>query len=88
MEPNETPVFISYSRKDKELVASCVELLCSTGAKVFRDEDSIPKGAEWRPFIEESISNARVVLVFWCIHSRRSLEVAMEWKQAVREKKR
>ena len=81
-------IFVSYSRRDAELIGPIVKLLRTTGTKIFRDEDSIEPGEEWRVAISESIEDARSVLVFWCEHSSESTEVRREWRQAVDAGKR
>lgn len=83
MNRSKTRVFISYSRADEALVTPIVKLMRAIGNSVFQDVDSIQPGMKWRTVIEESIDNALIVLVFWCSHSKKSLEVRKEWERAI-----
>ncbi|BBL77490.1 toll/interleukin-1 receptor domain-containing protein [Methylomagnum ishizawai] len=76
-------VFISYSRMDRNIVAPITDLMRITGAKVFRDEDSILPGKKWKIIITESLNSARTVVVFWCGHSAQSDAVKFEYKTAI-----
>ena len=83
MDPSETHVFVSYSHKDADIVVPIVSILRAVGAKAFRDADNIPPGKKWRLVIEESIDAASVMLVFWCEHAQKSMEVRREWMRAL-----
>jgi hypothetical protein len=76
-------VFISYSRMDRNIVKPITDLMRITGAKVFRDEDSILPGQKWRIEITESLNSAKTVVVFWCGHSAQSDAVKFEYKTAI-----
>jgi len=76
-------VFVSYSRKDAGLVAPVVHLLRATKGLVFQDLDSIKPGKRWRGQIEKALNTARLVVVFWCLHSLRSGEVRKEYEFAL-----
>ena len=78
MSDDKISVFISYSRKDRGLVAQLVKLLRAMGRSVFRDEDSIEAGARWRQELADSIHAASHVVIFWCEHSATSGEVKSE----------
>lgn len=82
-----TRVFVSYSRRDEQIVTPIVQIMRAVGMGVFQDIDSIPFGKRWRPVIELSIQRATVVVVFWCDHARGSVEVRKEWEQAIRDDK-
>jgi len=76
-------VFVSYSRKDAGLVTPVVHLLRATKGLVFQDLDSIKPGKRWRGQIEKALNTARLVVVFWCLHSLRSGEVRKEYEFAL-----
>ncbi len=78
----ESSVFISYSRKDSEIVVPLVQLLRAAGGGVFRDVESISPGTRWRATIATAISNCDTFLLFWCEHSAESRKVKAEWDQA------
>jgi TIR domain len=81
-------VFVSYSRKDAELVGPLVQLLRMTGEPVFLDTDSIPPGCRWRAVLTDAIDGCEMFLVFWCCHSSASVEVKKECSQALELRKR
>jgi hypothetical protein len=87
MNESDVHIFISYSRVDQSLVTPIVQVFRAVGAGVHHDIDSIPYGRRWRPVIEESIDRAAVTLVFWCAHSRDSVEVRTEWERAIQADK-
>jgi hypothetical protein len=58
-------------------------LLRTGGHIVFQDDTSIPLGARWDESIERSLTIAAVVVVIWCIHSRRSSAVGKELEFAI-----
>ena len=81
-------IFVSYSPADNELVSAIVSLLCANnGALVYCDADSIRKSARWREELGTAISEASVVLVFWCHHAHTSYEVRKEFALALEQGK-
>src|SRR5512134_1097819 len=77
-------IFVSYSPADNELVSAIVSLLsASNDSIVYCDADSIRTSGRWREDLEKSISEASVVLVFWCHHSNTSYEVRKEFALAL-----
>lgn len=81
-------IFVSYSPADNELVSAIVSLLCaSNSALVYCDADSIRRSGRWREELEAAISEANVVLVFWCHHSNTSYEVRKEFTLALEQGK-
>jgi hypothetical protein len=77
-------IFVSYSPADNELVSAIVSLLsASNGAIVYCDADSIRTSGRWREELEKAISEASMVLVFWCHHSNTSYEVRKEFALAL-----
>jgi hypothetical protein len=79
----ESSVFISYSRRDTEVVIPLVQIVRAAGGGVFRDAESIPPGARWRAVIAGAISGCDTFLLFWCAHSSTSAEVKSECNQAI-----
>jgi hypothetical protein len=81
-------IFVSYSPADNELVSAIVSLLCaSNSALAYCDADSIRRSDRWREELEATISEANVVLVFWCHHSNTSYEVRKEFALALEQGK-
>jgi hypothetical protein len=81
-------IFVSYSPADNELVSAIVSVLsASHGAIVYCDADSIRTSGRWREELEKAISEANVVLVFWCHHSNTSYEVRKEFALALEQGK-
>jgi hypothetical protein len=81
-------IFVSYSPADSELVSAIVSHLCaSNSALVYCDADSIRTSGRWRDELGTAISEANVVLVFWCHHSHTSYEVRKEFAVALEQGK-
>lgn len=80
-------VFISYSRRDKAIVAPLTNLMRLGGGQVFRDADSIAPGKRWSLVIADSITNAKVFVVFWSRHSSTSSAVKDEISHAINQAK-
>jgi hypothetical protein len=86
--PRAMNIFVSYSPADNDLVSAIVSLLCANnGAIVYCDADSIRRSARWREELGTAISEANVVLVFWCQHSHTSYEVRKEFALALEQGK-
>ena len=58
-------------------------LLRATNDWVFLDSDSIRSGKKWRQEIDNAISAASLMIVFWCEHSEKSEEVKREYAAAI-----
>ncbi len=82
-----TNVFVSYSHADASLVAPVVKLLRANKSFVFQDIDRIQPGKKWRSEIAMALTEAQLVVVFWCDHANRSDEVLKEWKAAIEQEK-
>ena len=80
-------VFISYSHHDTALVSPVVKLLRINQSLVFHDVDSIEPGKKWREEITDALASARLVVLFWCIHSSKSKEVKAEYWAAIQSEK-
>jgi hypothetical protein len=59
----------------------------AAGIIPWRDEVSIMLGDVWRISLEQSIDQCDRMLVFWCRHSRQSVEVRNEYTLAIDKKK-
>lgn len=57
-EAHRDDAFISYSRKDRELVEQLVEAFVARGKSVWVDLEDIPATADWRAKIEAGINDA------------------------------
>jgi hypothetical protein len=81
-------IFVSYSRSDVSLINPIVRLLQAVpGAGVFQDLISTRPGKKWRPLLIAALDSAPLVVVFWCVHSCASDEVAKECAEAIERKK-
>ena len=77
-------IFVSYSPADSELVSAIIAILSSSNsALAYCDADSIRTGGRWREEVGNTISEADVVLMFWCYHSHTSYEVRKEFALAL-----
>ena len=85
---DEYRIFVSYSRTDLKIVGPLVQLLRTADERIFRDVDSIPPGGRWRAFLTGAIDGCELLLLFWCRHSSKSLEVKKEYKHAIERTKR
>ena len=81
-------IFVSYSPADNDLVSAIVSLLCANNSSLACcDADSIRRSGRWREELETAVSEANVVLVFWCHHSNTSYEVRKEFALALEQGK-
>lgn len=58
----ETDVFLSYSRRDKEVVKRLYDALSSIGLRVWFDDDSIPPAEDWESKVLKGILNTRLFI--------------------------
>ena len=77
-------VFVSYSHNDVALVTPIVKLLRLNKSLVFQDTDSIELGKRWREQASYALAEARLIVLFWCVHSSRSNEVESEYRSALK----
>jgi hypothetical protein len=88
-------VFVSYSRSDAPFITPIVRLLRTAIAGVpsavgkywefvFQDTDSIEPGGGWKDQIDDAITRAERIFVFWCTHSSKSDQVQREYELALR----
>jgi hypothetical protein len=83
----ECSVFVSYARKDEQVIVPDVALLKGAGCAVWFDRDLEP-GDDWLPTISQHVVSADVVLVFVSRSSLRSEFVERELHVAIKYKKR
>lgn len=83
----ECSVFVSYARKDEEVVMPDVELLRRAGCSVWYDRDIKP-GEDWIPAISQHVVSADAVLVFVSPNLLQSDFVERELCTAITYKKR
>jgi TIR domain len=77
-------VFVSYSHDDVALVTPIVKLLRLNKSLVFQDLDSIELGKRWREQAGRALTEAHLVVLFWCVHSSHSTEVEGEYRSALK----
>lgn len=82
-----TNSFASYGRRDYEIVRPFVEILRVPDRLVFLDRDSILPGRKWRAEIEQALTDANVVFVFWTKNASKSVWVKREYNFAIRQNK-
>lgn len=58
----ETDVFLSYSRRDKEIVDKIFQALSAAGVRVWYDENDIPGGSDWKKTFLKGIRNTRLFI--------------------------
>ncbi len=80
-------VFVSYSRKDAEIVDRVVEELEKAGHELWIDREGIDGAESWRGEIVEALSESRYVLFFASQASYASLNVEKELALAADEHK-
>jgi hypothetical protein len=80
--------FLSYSRRDRELIDRFQTVLEQSGVTVWRDTDDIRGGQEWRTSIVAAIHAADVLVLFVSPGSMASVNVRRELTVAEEEGKR
>lgn len=58
----ETDVFLSYSRRDKEIVDKLFRALSEAGVRVWYDDNDIPGGADWKETFRKGVRNTRLFI--------------------------
>ena len=71
-------IFLSYSRRDSELVNRLYDDLQAWGVDVWMDRNAIEAGSLWRTSIVEGIQSCRVFLLVVSAASQKSRNVAKE----------
>lgn len=80
-------IFISYARKDKQVVAQYVESLRKQDFIVWQDVSNIPAGEQWHQALLDAIEAASVVVVFWSQAASHSRYVNEEIDHAIQHGK-
>ncbi|MDM0050609.1 type VI secretion system-associated FHA domain protein TagH [Variovorax sp. J22R115] len=82
-------IFVSYSRRDEPIVVPVVKLMrLNKDGLIFVDLESISPGDLWREKVDEALASATYVVLFWCEHSKNSLQVQREYEAALAHGKR
>jgi hypothetical protein len=77
-------IFISYSRKDTEVVKVYKLVQEAVGNIAFKDTDSIRAGENWRSALALAIDQADIFQLFWSENSAQSENVHNEWEYALK----
>jgi hypothetical protein len=80
-------IFISYSRKDKKVVAQYVESLRKQDFIVWQDVSNISAGEKWHQALLDAIEQSSAVMVFWTQSAYHSPYVNEEIDQALKHGK-
>lgn len=76
-------IFVSYSRRDREIVDSYRVAQTALGNDVFVDTESIRSGQNWQAALATAIDNADIFQLFWSTNSAASSNVRDEWDYAL-----
>jgi TIR domain/PASTA domain len=89
VEMNRNPyrIYISYSHEDSAFVQPVVKLLRTGDEPIFFDMENLRAGSRWREQLDAALTDARLLIVFWCLHSSRSAEVSREYQAAISAEK-
>jgi len=79
-------IFISYSRKDRDIASRLAELLVQSKYTVWWDQN-LKRGSRFREVIEEELNQARAVIVLWSFSSTHSRWVLDEADHAADDNK-
>src|SRR5688572_3114205 len=80
-------IFISYSRKDKKIVAQYVESLRKQDFIVWQDVSSILPGVKWHQALLDAIEHSAAIIVFWTHSAYHSSSVNKEIDHALQHGK-
>lgn len=58
----DTDVFLSYSRRDKDVVEKVYQALANAGLRVWYDNNDIPGGADWKQTFLKGVRNTRLFI--------------------------
>ena len=79
-------IFVSYSRKDKQVIEIYKFAHLAIGDDVFIDMDSIRAGEAWQSALAKAIDGADIFQLFWSDNSAVSTFVEAEWRYALTHK--
>lgn len=74
----EHDVFISYSRKDEELVKKIRAALTQANISYWIDKEEIKRGTSYAKAISQAVYNSKILLFIWSEHSNNSENTANE----------
>ena len=80
-------IFLSYSRRDQDMVQALAAALGDKGLSVWIDRSGIEEGDAYDTQIEDAIARTRVVIVLWSKNSVRSQWVRAEAAYALNKHK-
>ncbi|HRQ23147.1 MAG TPA: toll/interleukin-1 receptor domain-containing protein [Anaerolineales bacterium] len=83
----DSQVFISYSRKDVEMVSLMREFIRGLGYRTLMDIHDLRTSQNWEKGLRKMIEQADVFQLFWSKNSAASENVAKEWRHALKCKK-
>ena len=83
----EYDVFISYSRKDTQIVDQFVRSLTDAGYRVWIDRDGISSGDQFTKIIPKAIKSSAIVIFFSSANSNSSKWTVMEIGYALKKEK-
>jgi hypothetical protein len=80
-------VFLSYSTRDHFFAELIVEKLAKSNILVWRDQDQLRAGNDWRRSIEHGIAESAAVMVALSEASASSSYVTYEWRMHLAQAK-
>ncbi|MET0646247.1 MAG: toll/interleukin-1 receptor domain-containing protein [Pyrinomonadaceae bacterium] len=83
-----TKAFISYSRRDSEMVLEKVQMLEAQGVECYLDMMTFRPGEDWKQMINHYIDICDVFFLFWSNASKNSPEVDKEIRYALQRRER
>ena len=83
----EYDIFISYSRKDKDIVDQFFNRLVEAGYSVWIDRDGIDGGDQFDDKIAKAIKNSSIVVFFSSVNSNISAWTVMEVSYSLKKGK-
>jgi hypothetical protein len=75
-------IFVSYPRAHRALVAPLAKLLKLGHRSVFQEEITLAPGDDCEEVVVAALEASRVVILIWCSHARRSIQLRKEWALA------
>lgn len=83
----EPGVFISYSRRDVELVQELERGLRQVGVRVWCDDKQLLAGQQWPTVLGKALEDCDCLVLVWSEHAAASAHVEREWNAAIALKK-
>jgi len=76
-------IFISYSRRDSEIVDQCIATYQGLGVRILVDRLDLRSGDDWRARLESMIRESDIFQLYWSAAAAASAEVHHEWRLAL-----